>query len=49
MADFNFTKTEVAKFKAKEAKLTDKQRLAASKALVKANSEANNPRKRRKA
>ena len=50
---FTFTKEEVAKFKAKEAKMTPAQRRAASKALVEANSAANkalsNSRKKKKA
>ena len=38
---FTFTKAEVKKFKAKEAKATPAQQKAASEALVKANSAAN--------
>lgn len=46
---FTFTKTELAKVKAREAQMTPTQRRAASKALVEANSAANTPRKRKKA
>ena len=46
---FTFTKAEVKKFKAKEAKATPEQKKAASEALVKANSEANRIHKKKKA
>lgn len=45
---FTFTKSEIAKFKAKEAKMTPAQRKAASKALVEANTQANKLPKKRK-
>lgn len=46
---FTFTKTEIAKFKAKEATMTPAQRRAASKALVEANSAANRMKSKGKA
>lgn len=45
---FTFTKSEIAKAKAKEARMTPAQRRAASKALVEANTAANKPRKKGK-
>lgn len=46
---FTFTKSELAKVKSKEARMTPAQRRAASKALVEANSAANNTKKPKKA
>lgn len=46
---FTFTKADLAKIKAKEAKMTPAQRRAASKALVESNSAANTPKNKRKA
>ena len=47
---YEFTKEELAKIKAKDAKMTPAQRRALSKALVEANSAANNiGRKKKKA
>lgn len=46
---FTFTKAEIEKFKAKEAKMTPEQKRAASKAQVLANSAANSLKKKGKA
>lgn len=43
-----FTKADLARIKEKEAKMTPTQRRAASKALVEANTAANNAPKRKK-
>ena len=43
---FTFTKAELKRIKNSEAKITDAQRREISKALVKANSAANTPKKR---
>lgn len=48
MANYVLTKSEIAKFKAKEAKMTPAQRRAASKAMVEANTAANKLPKKRK-
>ena len=44
-----FTKADLDKYKAREAKMTPAQKKAVSKALVEANSAANTPRKKKKA
>ena len=46
---FTFTKSEVAKFKAKEAKQTPAQRRASNKAYVESNNRANDVGKKGKA
>lgn len=45
---YTFTKGKLAKIKASEAKMTPAQRRSVSKALVDANTAANEPHKKRK-
>ena len=44
---YTFTKAELAKIKAKDAKMTPAQKRATSKAIVTANSAANTPKQRK--
>lgn len=46
---YTFTKAELARIKSSESKMTAAQKRAASEALVKANSAANTPKKKKKA
>ena len=48
-SSYTFTKADLARLKASEAKMTPNQKRAVSEALVKSNSAANTPKTKKKA